>query len=160
MDTPWPVNLLSNWAVFLFPSFGRCSHVGLGSHDASVFEPSMLLQVTPFLYSWIWTLVTYLGWVYRIHVVSTQKCLSNPTYIKQFFSYFLLLDIFFVCISNVTPFSCFPYREPYSIPPPPASIEGVPPSTHLFFSASLPWHSPTIGHQAFTRPRASPPADA
>jgi hypothetical protein len=48
-------------------------------------------------------------------------------------------------------------QNPYFILPPPASMR-------VFFhpptSASLPSNSPTLGHQAFTGPRASPPTDA
>ena len=39
---------------------------------------------------------------------------------------------------------------------PPASRKVFP---HPPTSASPPWHSPTLGHQAFTGPRASPPID-
>jgi hypothetical protein len=66
-----------------------------------------------------------------------------------------LLDIFFNYISNVIPFPC-PPPDPLSHPPSSWFYEGAPPPTN---SPSLPWHSPTLGHQAFTGPRASPPID-
>ena len=52
-----------------------------------------------------------------------------------------LLDIFFICISNAIPFPGFPYQNP--------QLTNRPSPT------SLSWHSPTLGHQAFTEPRAS-----
>jgi hypothetical protein len=64
-------------------------------------------------------------------------------------SFFLfLLDIFFIYISNVIPFPGFPSENPLQLltnPPTPASLS---------------WHSHTLGHQAFSGPRASPPIDA
>ena len=55
----------------------------------------------------------------------------------------------------------------FLIPPPKASIpssspcflEGSPPNTHRPTPASPFWHSPTLGHGAFTGSRASPPID-
>ena len=45
-------------------------------------------------------------------------------------------------------------KTPYPIPPPHDSMRVFPyPPT----PASLPWYSPTLGHPAFTGPRASPP---
>ena len=52
-----------------------------------------------------------------------------------------LLDIFFICISNVIPVPGFPSQNP--------QLTNRPSPT------SLSWHSPTLGHQAFTGPRAS-----
>jgi hypothetical protein len=63
----------------------------------------------------------------------------------------LLLDILFIyLISNVIPFPCFPFRNPYPILPTPS---------HPHTPASLPSHSPTLVHRAFTGPRTSPPID-
>jgi hypothetical protein len=68
-----------------------------------------------------------------------------------------LLDIFFIYVSNVIPFFGPPPENPYPFPSPPATMRVFP---HPPILASLPWHSPTIGHQAFTGPRVSPPIDA
>ena len=75
-----------------------------------------------------------------------------------FFFLDFFFDIFFIYISNVIPFPGSP-EVPYPIPlpPPPASMRVFP---HLPIHSHLPpWHSPTLGHQAFTGPRASPPID-
>jgi hypothetical protein len=63
-----------------------------------------------------------------------------------------IYDIFFIYSSNVIPFHRFPSNPPYSIPTP---LLTNPPSP-----ASLSWHFPTLGHQAFSGPSASPPIDA
>jgi hypothetical protein len=44
------------------------------------------------------------------------------------------------------PFLVYSLKTPYLTPPPAHPV-------------SLPWHSPTLGHPAFTRLRASPPTD-
>ena len=55
------------------------------------------------------------------------------------------------------PFSVSPPETPYPILPPPASMRVLShPHNH---PTSPPWHCPTLGHQAFTGPRASPPID-
>jgi hypothetical protein len=69
-----------------------------------------------------------------------------------------LLDIFFLYISNVIPFPGFPSANTISHPPTPYFYEGVP-STHPPTLASPSWHSPILGHWAFTGPRASHPFD-
>jgi hypothetical protein len=59
-------------------------------------------------------------------------------------------------------FKCYPIfwflsTNSQSHPPPPsASMRVLPPTTPAYPL----WHSPTLGHQAFTGPRASPPIDA
>jgi hypothetical protein len=61
----------------------------------------------------------------------------------------LFLDIFFIYISNVVPFPSFPSRNPLFHPPFPCFYEGAlpkPPPT----PDSLPWHSPTLGHNFFS----------
>jgi hypothetical protein len=45
-----------------------------------------------------------------------------------FFSFFLLLNIFFIYISNVIPFPSFPFGNSHPIPLPPAW--GAPPLTY------------------------------
>jgi hypothetical protein len=50
-----------------------------------------------------------------------------------------------------------PAENPYHIHPPPASVRVLqPPPTQ---SCLPPSNSPTLGHQAFTGPRVSPPID-
>jgi hypothetical protein len=51
----------------------------------------------------------------------------------------------------LSPFLVSPLKIPYPLPPPPAHQP-----TH---SHSWSWHSPTLGHRAFTGPRASHPID-
>ena len=64
---------------------------------------------------------------------------------------FVLLDIFFIYISNITPFPSFLSDSP--LYPPPALLPN--PLT----PASWSWHSPVMGQIIFPRPRASPPID-
>ena len=64
---------------------------------------------------------------------------------------------FFIYISNVIPFPGIPLGATYPIPSPAASMRVFP---HPPTSTSVPWHSFTLGHPAFTGPRASPPIDA
>ena len=76
-------------------------------------------------------------------------------YIYAFFCTFLLV-ILFIYISNVIPLSSFPSTNPHPLPTPPASMKVLPqPPT----PASMPQHSPTLGHRASTGPRGSPPID-
>ena len=49
-------------------------------------------------------------------------------------------------------------RNPYPIAPPLAPMKVVPPP-HLPTLTFLPWHSPTLGHQTPSGPRAAPPTD-
>ena len=73
-------------------------------------------------------------------------------------SFFLLLDIFFIYISNVILFPGFPSGNLLSHAPFPASMRLFP---HLPTTpASQPWNSSRLGHQTFTEPRVSPPIDA
>ena len=58
--------------------------------------------------------------------------------------FLILLDIFFICISNDFPKALYP---------PPALLPNPPTPT------SWSWHSPVLGHMIFARPRASPPID-
>ena len=59
----------------------------------------------------------------------------------------LLLDIFFIYISNVIPFPGSPQETPYPIPFP--LVIGGCSLKHPPTPASLPWYSPTLEHQAF-----------
>jgi hypothetical protein len=70
--------------------------------------------------------------------------------------FFFGLDIFFIYISNVFPFSGLPFRKSYPIPPPPASMRVLP---HPPTPVIPPWHSPTLGHLTPSDPRASLPTD-
>ena len=53
--------------------------------------------------------------------------------------------IYFIYISNVTPFPGFPTRNPHPMPRTPASIMLF---LHPHTPDSLSWHSSTLGHQA------------
>ena len=55
-------------------------------------------------------------------------------------------------------FPVFPLGKSYSIPSHPASMRMLPHPPII--SAFQSWHSSTLGHQAFTGPRASPDIDA
>jgi hypothetical protein len=57
----------------------------------------------------------------------------------------VLLDIFFICLSNAKP------KVPYTLPP---TLLPNPPTP-----SSWPWHSSVLGNIIFSRPRASPPND-
>jgi hypothetical protein len=70
----------------------------------------------------------------------------------------ILLDIFFIYISNVIPLPPFPPETLYPIPPP-LLLWGCPPN-HPPILVSLPSHSNTLGHQTFTGPKSSSPVDA
>jgi hypothetical protein len=66
--------------------------------------------------------------------------------------FLILLDIFFIYISNFIPFPGFPSENPiYPI--------SLPLLTNLLTPASLSWHYSILGHPAFSGPRASPPID-
>jgi hypothetical protein len=73
----------------------------------------------------------------------------------------VLLDIFWIYISNVILFPGFQPENPYPIPPSPTSMRVFPgPPLHPPTPNSAHWHSPTMGHQVFIGPRASPLLDA
>ena len=66
----------------------------------------------------------------------------------SFLSFFVtLLDIFLIYISNVIPFPGFASNS--------LSSTHLPLLTNPHIPASWPWHSPTLGNRAFTRPRVS-----
>ena len=65
--------------------------------------------------------------------------------------FYFLLDIFFIYILNVIPFSSFPSEKPLTLP---LLLPNQPTHSHSWF-----WHSPILVHRTFTGPRASPPTD-
>jgi hypothetical protein len=75
----------------------------------------------------------------------------------------IFLYIFFIGYFLHLHFKCFPLsrsplqKPPYAIPSPPASMRVLyyPPTTPIF----PPWHSPTLGHQTPSDPRAFPLTD-
>jgi hypothetical protein len=67
-----------------------------------------------------------------------------------FFFFIFLLDLLFIYISNIVSF-----ENPLSHSPSHCFDEGDTSPT----PASPAWHSPTLGHQAFTGPSSSPPID-
>jgi hypothetical protein len=65
---------------------------------------------------------------------------------------FYLLDIFFIYISKVTPFTSFTSEKT----PIPSLLTLF---TKQTTTTSWPWHPPILGHKTFTGPRASPSVD-
>jgi hypothetical protein len=88
-------------------------------------------------------------WFTSLRIFSSSIHLPAKLMMFSFFKN-ILLDIFFIYISWF-----HLQKNPLCNPPMPCFYEGVPPPTHT----SLSWHSPTLEHQAFTGPRASPPID-
>jgi hypothetical protein len=85
-------------------------------------------------------LPAYTSWVLGLKACATT---SQLPFLKKI-RYFLYLH--FKCY----PLSWFPLWKP----PIPSPL-----LTNLPTPAPWPWHSPTLGHRAFTGPRASPPTD-
>jgi hypothetical protein len=83
----------------------------------------------------------------------TRKLQASHLGKAQFSSLFfiLLLDIFFIYISNNIFFPVFPSENHLSYP----LLLLINPPT----PASWPWYSPILGHRTFTGPMASPPID-
>ena len=69
----------------------------------------------------------------------------NGHSIKLSLFYYILLDIFFIYISNAIP------KVPYTLLP---TLLPNPPTPTSWL-----WHSPVLGHMVFARPRASPSID-
>ena len=65
--------------------------------------------------------------------------------------FFIFIRCFLYLHCKFYPLSSFPLWTPHPIPLPLLTNPPTP--------ASLSWHSPTLGHRAFTRPRASPLID-
>jgi hypothetical protein len=78
-----------------------------------------------------------------------------------FFLFFSLLNGYFIYLYfKCYALSWFPLWKPLPHPPSPCFSDGAPhPPTHPFTPAFLPWHSTTLGHQAFIGPRSFPPID-
>jgi hypothetical protein len=86
-------------------------------------------------------------------------CVPNPdvsslNYAFRYCKLLFLLDIFFLYILHVIPFPHFPSENLLSPTLYPLSLLTNPPILVSRF-----WHSPTLGHRAFTGPRASPLID-
>jgi hypothetical protein len=87
----------------------------------------------------------------RVHNGGTSHNSSSLKLMVHILFYFfkqILLDMFFIYISNAIP------KVPYTPPPCPA-----PQPTHPPTPASWPWHSPVLRHIIFARQRASPSSD-
>jgi hypothetical protein len=79
----------------------------------------------------------------------------NQTYVRKTKTVFFFL--FFIIYFLYLHFKCYPLSL-FSLPKPPIASPYsliTNPSSPVFW----PWHSPTLGHLAFTGPRASPPID-
>ena len=80
----------------------------------------------------------------------TIKRYFNSNYLFIYLFIYLLFDIFFyqlISLFKLQMLSPFLVSLLKTHPPP------------LLTSSSLSWNSTTLGHRAFTRPRASPPID-
>jgi hypothetical protein len=96
-----------------------------------------------------------IGKVYMKIKLSWRMVYSNiHIHYHSFFSFFLV--ILFIYIPNVIPLPGFPFLNPYTIPPLPASMRVL---SDLLTPTSPSSKSPTLGHRAFTGPRAAPPID-
>lgn len=80
-----------------------------------------------------------------------DSSVENSVYILIYYLFIYLSDILYIYISNViafsplpSPFHLIPWRFSYSLPLTPTST---------------PWHSPILGHWAFTGPRTFSPND-
>jgi hypothetical protein len=81
------------------------------------------------------------------------------TSLTMFFQIFYWV-IYLFTFQMLSHFPILPPETPYPIFPPPASMRVFPhPPTHPHTPASPPSHSPSLGHRAFTGPRASSPTD-
>jgi hypothetical protein len=89
------------------------------------------------------------------------------------FLWTILLVLFFICCINILLWyflylhmKCYPLSQfppawnSLSYHPSICFYEIVPPPTHPPTPTSPPWHSPTLGYQAFTETRSSPSIDA
>jgi hypothetical protein len=85
--------------------------------------------------------------------LSKKKIFKKTPVFSFFFS--LLLDIFFIYISN-TPFPGLPSGNPYPSPPPTVSMKVL---AHPPTPAFPLWHSPTLELRNPSGPRAAPPTD-
>ena len=88
--------------------------------------------------------------VYRDQIINPliPQCLGLfPHWIRIFFFFFFILN-FFIRYFLYLHFKCYPL-----------SWFPLPLLTNLPTPASWSWHSPTLGHGAFTGPRSSPPID-
>lgn len=89
--------------------------------------------------------VVHLQWTVRVLLLSVwNDWLQFLSLVEVAVSFFNSL---FIYISHVIP-----------LPSPPPTIRLLPyPPTHPLTHASAPWHSPTLGHGAYTGPRGSLP---
>jgi hypothetical protein len=91
-------------------------------------------------------------------VNTVQLCRSNVLYFSHnVFIYIFLNTIFFIRYFLYLSSKCYPLPGFPSENLPILSL--IPLLTNPPTPASWPWHSPALGHRAFTGPRASPPID-
>jgi hypothetical protein len=86
---------------------------------------------------------------------NNNKKANKKSLLRFFFSFYWMFSLFTFQMYSL---SMSPlWKTPYYMPPSTASMSVLPnPPTPVF----LPWHSPTLGHQTPTGPRAAPPTDA
>ena len=103
-------------------------------------------------------------WCFQYTIPLTNLCLQSTLNQVQNFDIIAphLNDFYWIfylfTFQMLSTFLVFPPQTLYPIPLP-LLLWGYPP-THLPTPTSLPSHSPTLGHQPFTGPRASSPIDS
>jgi hypothetical protein len=122
---------------------------------------TLLIQVSNCVFSTCYVSCTFPLWVkeseyshWGVYSDPLRYLVINVIFMIShlyFFIFSFFLVILFIYISNVIPFPNFLPRSLLTHPLPPASIRVCP--THLPTPDSLPSHSPTMEHWAFTGPR-------
>jgi hypothetical protein len=98
------------------------------------------------------------SWELKLGPVQEKQVLLNCWAIPQPYSFFkLLLDIFFIYISNAIPRSYFPLWKSPITPPTHTHTHTLLPNPPT--PSSWPRLSPVLRHIIFARPRTSPPID-
>jgi hypothetical protein len=106
----------------------------------------------------LWVLAITMSWIPDNRVLQNNFSLYFYFYFLFnffFLSFFLFYWIFSLFIFHMlSPFLVSSPETPYPILPSPTSMRVLP---HTPTPSSLLWHSHTLGHWAFTGPRAFPP---
>ena len=112
-------------------------------------RPKLLTQTIGHIFNGPQTLFAFVVCLFTclFFVFQTQICPQHVYF--QTFPMTLLFDVFFIYISNFTPFPRFPSKTSLSHSPSTCS-----PTHPLLLPFSS--HSPPLGNQDFTGPRASP----
>jgi hypothetical protein len=103
------------------------------------------------------TIISNCSFLFYEYIACYCSFLNISLLIGYFFFLFLMV-ILFIAISYFIPLPVYPSTNPISPPSSPLLLWGCSP-THLPTPITLPLHSTTLGHLAFTGPRASLPID-